>query len=119
MAAAGFIGRLVFFTGGLLVWAAHFTFLYGFHALVCARPGTGTVTPGVVAVTIGAATLVAIAVNVAILLMAMRGQGPGISGEEDPAMRQFWRFGTAMVAAFSLVAIVWSGIPVLVIPPCA
>jgi hypothetical protein len=120
MADERIVGRLVFLLGGFLVWAGHLTFLYGFHALVCARPNTGTETPGmnVVPLTIGAATLIAIGLNLAILLTAIRGRGPGIGGESDTAIRQFWRYGTAVVAGFSLLAVAWSGFPVIVIRSC-
>jgi hypothetical protein len=120
MAEAGFVGRLVFFLGGLLVWAAHFTFLYGFHALVCARPGAGTTALGfsVVSMTIGVATVIAVGIIAAIGVTAMRGRGPGIRTETVPALREFWRYGTVVIAAFSLVAVIWSGIPALVVLPC-
>jgi hypothetical protein len=119
MAEASIVGRLVFLLGGFLVWAAHLTFLYGFHALVCARPNSGTEAADIsVPMVAGAATVIALGADVVILLTAVRGRGPGIGGEPDPALRRFWRYGTALVAGFSMIAVAWSGLPVLVIRSC-
>ncbi len=85
---------------GVLVWALHFTAVYGFTAIACAR-GFGASAPWVV----GAATVVAAAVAIGIIVTHLSSE--------------FTRWMTAAVAGCALVAIVWEGIPALMVPTCA
>jgi hypothetical protein len=88
-------------SSGVLVWAAHFTVVYGFTALACAR-GFGGAAPWVV----GVATLVAAAAAVLVLLTHLS--------------QEFTRWITAALAAAALLAILWEGLPALLLPnPCA
>jgi hypothetical protein len=85
---------------GVVLWALHFTVVYGFTALACAR-GFGAAAPWVV----GVATLVAAALAIAIIVTHLSSE--------------FTRWMTAALAAFALVAIVWEGIPAFIVPTCA
>lgn len=85
---------------GILVWALHFTIIYGYTALACAR-GLGASAPWVV----GAATVVAAAAAIAIIATHLSAE--------------FTRWMTASVAALALLAIVWEGLSPLWAPPCA
>lgn len=85
---------------GVVLWALHFTVVYGFTALACAR-GFGAAAPWVV----GVATLVAAALAIAIIVTHLSAE--------------FTRWMTAALAAFALVAIVWEGIPAFIVPTCA
>jgi hypothetical protein len=85
---------------GVALWALHFAVVYGFTAIACAR-GFGGAAPWVV----GVATAAAAAAAVAIILAHL-----------SP---EFTRWMTAAVAGVALVAIVWEGIPALIIPTCA
>ena len=88
-------------SSGVIVWALHFTVVYGFTALACAR-GFGGVAPWVV----GVATLVAAAAAVVVLLTHFS--------------CEFTRWLTAAIAAAALLAILWEGLPALLVPnPCA
>jgi uncharacterized membrane protein YoaK (UPF0700 family) len=92
--------RALWISSGPLVWALHFTALYGFAALACAR-GFAQVLPWVVA----AATLVAGALAGALVLRhARRGD--------------FIDWLTAALAAFALLAIAWQAVPAFVVPSC-
>jgi hypothetical protein len=84
---------------GVIVWAAHFGLIYGIAGFACAR-GYGEAVPW----TIGAATLVAAAAAGAIILAHL-----------SP---EFTRWMTAAVAGLALVAIVWEGLAVLLVPAC-
>lgn len=119
MAEARFVSRITFLTGGLLVWAVHFTLVYGLNTLACTRlDGTSVLGVRVVPVAIGIATVVAAGLNLLLLASALRGRGPGIADEHDASVRHFWRFGTGMIAALGLVAVVWGGLPALIVNPC-
>jgi hypothetical protein len=118
---AGFIARLTFLPGGLLVWAAHFLFAYGLNGLACARgfDRAELFGFGLVPLILAVATLAALTAACIILVLALLGRGPGIAAETEGGVRDFWRFGTAIVAAFSIIAVIWTAIPALIIAPCA
>lgn len=118
---AGFVRKIAFLFGGLVVWAAHFLLVYGANGVVCARKLAGTVVGGIgiVPAIVAGATIVAVAAVGAIGLAALAGRGPGIAGEPDPGLRAFWRFTTLTIAGLALVSILWTAVPVLVIRPCS
>ena len=93
--------RALWISSGILLWALHFTAIYGFTALACARD-----FPRAVPWVIGAATLVAAALAVALIATRWRRRG------------DFLDWITAGVAAFALLAILWEAFPVLVVPAC-
>jgi hypothetical protein len=92
--------QALWISSGVVVWALHFTLIYGFTALACAR-GFGAAAPWVV----GAATLVAAALAVALVLTNLD--------------REFTRWMTAAVAAAALLAILWEGLPAVMVQACA
>jgi hypothetical protein len=84
---------------GVLVWAAHFGAIYASTSVACAR-GFDAAVPWAV----GAATLAAAGAAGAIVVTHW-----------SP---EFTRWLVAAVAAVALLAIVWEGLVVLVVPPC-
>jgi len=87
---------------GIVLWAVHFTFLYGFTALACAR-GFAEALPWVA----GLASLLAAVAALALIVFGWR-RRQGFHG---------WM--TAGVAAFALLAIAWETLSVYLLPPCA
>jgi hypothetical protein len=87
---------------GAVVWAAHFTILYGITALACARAAAGVAPWG-----IALATAVGVAVASAIALRAY------------PRRDEFVHWITAAVAAIAVVAMLWEGVAGLVSRSCA
>jgi hypothetical protein len=53
-----------------------------------------------------------------IATLALLGRGPGVGGEPVEAVRHFWHRGAASIAGLSIVAILWAGLPVLLLAPC-
>jgi hypothetical protein len=99
---------------GLLIWGAHFLFIYIFTALACARRfyylswlGIGIV-PWVVAL----ATVAALGGTLAILWSAWRNLRKGYA---TPA---FIDWMTLAFGGLALVAILWEALPVLLVPIC-
>jgi membrane associated rhomboid family serine protease len=86
---------------GIVVWAAHFTLLYGFAALACAR-GFAQALPWVA----GAAGALAAALAAAIVVVNLR--------RDD----RFEAWLGASVAALALLAIVWETLPVFMLGAC-
>ena len=89
-------------SSGMIVWALHFTVLYGITALACARD-----FPRAVPWTVAIGTLVAALAATAVLVRGYR------------LRADFTGWLSAGVAAAALVAIVFEGYAGLVVPPCA
>lgn len=94
------MSTLVRLSSGVVVWALHFAVVYGFTALACAR-GFGHAAPWFV----GAATAVAALLATVVLLKNL--------GAE------FTRWMGAALAAAALLAILWEGLPALMVDACA
>lgn len=121
MDAPGFVRKLSFFLSGFILWAVHFVTLYSINGLACARgfamePVAGT---NISVMSVAVATAIAALALLAVLFLAAAGRGPGISQETDESLRRFWRYGTIAIALLGIVAVLWSGLPALIIRPCA
>lgn len=92
--------RALWMSSGVIVWALHFAAVYGFTALACAR-GFGAAAPWAV----GVATALAAALAIALIARNLDGE--------------FTRWMTAAIAATALLAILWEGLPALMVTPCA
>jgi len=82
------------------LWALHFTAIYGFTALACARGFAGAVPW-----TVGAMSALAALLAVFLLISNLSAR--------------FERWMTAALAAFALVAIVFETLTVVLVPACA
>lgn len=89
----------------VIVWAAHFTVIYGFTALACARHMTGVV-PWVV----GAASAAAVLALVAVAVRA------GIRAARTSLLPDFLALGLGALAA---IAVVWEASSLLGVAACA
>jgi hypothetical protein len=121
MSDRGFIGKMLFMTGGLIVWAAHFAIVYGFTAVVCAKrfAAVHVLGIGIIPVVIGAATLLAWAITGALLWSALSRPVPLPSARNGEVTEDFLQHTAAIIAALSLVAIAWNALPVLLVDPCS
>jgi hypothetical protein len=93
--------RALWIVSGIAVWALHFSVIYGFAAIACARGFVQAVPWG-----IGAATLLAIVVIAGILLHSY------------PRRGEFVDQMAAGLAALTLVAVLFQAAPVLWFPTC-
>ena len=93
--------RTLHLASGVLIWTAHFFFIYGFTGLACAR-GWQASLPW----TVGIATLLAAA---AAALVAVR----GLRARDD-----FEQGMAAGLAGLALVAILWEGVSVVAVGSC-
>ena len=98
-------------SAGAIIWAVHFTAIYGYSALACARgfndEGTGLISA--VPWVIGLATVIAAALTLALIV-------PVVRARKTASFTDWMRAG---LAAFALNAIVLEGIAVLWVPVCA
>ena len=93
--------RALWITSGIVVWALHFTVIYGFAAIACARGFAGAVPWA-----IGAATVLAATLTVVIMVRGYARRS------------EFVHWMATALAALSLVAILFQSAPVLWFPNC-
>jgi hypothetical protein len=86
---------------GIVIWALHFSIIYGLTGLACAR-GYGQTIPGLVAISS------AIAASVAAVVVA--------KGFRRRSAFIGWM--SASIAAFALIAIVYETVAALLTPSC-
>ena len=101
---------------GMIAWAAQFTLIYGATAIACARGYEGAWLLGmrVIPLTIVGVTLAALGVTGFVLARALAAR----RGTEPTDSTEFLNAATILIAGLSLVAILWQGLPALIVPPC-
>jgi tetrahydromethanopterin S-methyltransferase subunit D len=93
--------RTLWIASGIVVWALHFTFVYGFTALACARG-----FPRGIPWALAAAALAAGALAAAIMVKGYRGRS------------QITDWLSAAVAGLALIAIAYETMAGFLSPPC-
>ncbi len=118
MSNIGFLRASFILGGGLSVWAAHFTILYAFNALACARGAARAQVgePNLVAVVATGATMAAAVALTFVIVVAIR-TPVAAAHRNDPA--RFLRFISIAGAGLAGVAIIFNLLAALLIPPCA
>lgn len=104
-----FLRRVLRATLPLLVWIAYFAFSYGLAAAQCAPGGLRAGGPD--RLLLGATTLAALAV---CALLAWRGRRELFDRQAGLAQRV-----GAVLAVLALVAVGWTGLPLLLVGGCA
>ena len=114
MANRSFLAVLFSVLAGAVIWAIHFTIVYGFTSVACAR-GLGT---GMVPLTIAVATGVAALAAAVVMVRSLRPVGPGAPDSNHAPAADFIRWITAAVAGLALVVMILEGLRVAPVPPC-
>jgi hypothetical protein len=96
-----FVEATLRMSAGVIIWSLHFLAVYGVTGLACARGRPDVVAPGV-----AIATALACAALVPLI----------VAGYRRRTVFEHWL--SATVGAFALVAIVYEGIPVLLVRSC-
>ncbi len=120
MGDTDFIRKSLFMIGGLLIWGAHFGLIYAFNSLACTRhfASQSYFGFGIVTLTVIGTTIVALGGVFVILLLAFWRRGPARASRDQKPVNHFMRYTTMTIAALSLVAVAWNGLPALMVPPC-
>ena len=118
-ANGSFAPRVLLACAGLLIWGAHFLFVYVFAALACARAFASMrlIGVGVVPLAILASTVAALLLLAWLSRRAWRGESRVHA--TDPDTPRFLRYVGAALAIYSAAAILLQALPVLIIPVCA
>jgi len=95
------VSRILFMSSGVVVWALHFSAIYGVTGLACARAWTWLVAPSAAFST--ALAFIAIGVILAVAL---------------PRRAQFEYWMSACLAGFALAGIAFEALAVLLVPVC-
>lgn len=111
----GFPRAALFAAAGLLIWAADFLFVYVFAAIACARGFDGVTVLGarVVPLASAAATLVALIATGLVIAAGARRAATG-----DPSNGAFLGAVAMATALLALIAIVFTGLPGLLLRSC-
>ena len=104
-------------TSGLVFWAAQFTIIYGMTAVACARGWWRISLFGldIVRAGIAAATLLAFAATALVLWQALARS----RAARNESSELFVATVTLWVCGLALVAIVYNGLPPLILPACS
>jgi hypothetical protein len=114
------VGKLLFMSGGLLIWALHFTVIYGFTTVACVGSFATTTIfgMGVVPFTIAIVTVASWAGVGAILWLTLARPVPPHGRWLSDSSERFFRYTSASIAILSFFAIAWNALPGLVLKPC-
>ena len=93
--------RILVMSSGVMVWALHFTAIYGITGLACARGWQSLVLPSIMV-----ATAIAAIASVSIIAAGLRRR----------AEFEYWM--STSIAALGLVAIVWEALAAFMVPIC-
>ena len=112
MAERRFTAKTLFLFAGLLIWAAHFIFVYSANAVACARGLEAIKVLGadLVPFTVSLATLAALAAAGYVLVSALAWKGPLTDEPHDDPTSAFARQITIALTLLSIIAIVLSAL---------
>jgi hypothetical protein len=112
-------GQVLLMLAGLLAWAAQFTFIYGTTSTLCGRGWAGATILGIgsVQALVLIATLTALIITASALAWSLRAFGE--MQDHAVAADRFMSHAGALINGFSLLVILWQGLPAFILPACA
>lgn len=99
-----FVWRLLIAMHGFVIWAAHFFGLYGLNTVATMLPSPSLVEPIAIGLTVFAA----------VALVALAAFCHAAKAASDTA--RFLKVVTLMSSALALVAVIWTAIPLVLLP---
>lgn len=106
-----------------ILWALYFVLIYSTHGAGCAagmRQGLADFGP--LSLLLGASTLIAVALQAAVGVLAYRAwrRIKHHNKDSDPdSQASFLAYTAFLNAALFFVATIWIGLPILILEPCA
>jgi hypothetical protein len=108
---------LLLILGGPLIWAVHFSIMYGAVTLLCKSASVDNSARFLIFATLG--TLIAIAALLTLLARQLIEAGRERTGTDARDGSRFLRRSSVLLAAAALLAVVWSTFPVIMLPACS
>ncbi len=111
------VGALWLYLSGPIVWAAHFSLLYGLEAAICSGLGRSSLENKfwLVALGLTAVALITMLCFVAWQLRLRRHDHKAANKLNRPP---FLRDMSIALVALSMIGVLWSTLPALVLPVC-
>ena len=111
--------QVMLMLAGLIAWAVQFTLIYGATSTLCGREWTGTTMLGMgnVQAIILATTILAFVVTTIALAWSLRTHAQ--IGNQTSTADRFMGHTGALINGFSLLVILWQGVPAFILPACA
>jgi hypothetical protein len=116
---AGRTGQVILMLAGLIAWAVQFTVIYGATSTLCGREwaaatflGVGSVQAFVLIV-----TLTALIVTAFALAWSLRTYGQ--MRDQAVTADRFMSHAGVLINGFSLLVVLWQGLPAFILPACA
>ena len=113
-------GQVLLMLAGLMAWALQFTLIYGATSTLCGREwadarllGLGVVQASILIVTLAALTATGIAFAWSLREYRLA-EHPRASAAD-----RFMIQTAVLINGFSLIVILWQGIPAFILPACA
>jgi hypothetical protein len=112
--------QVLLMLGGLIAWAVQFTVVYGVTSTLCGRGWADATLLGfrVVPATIVVTTLLMLAVTGIFLIISLRIYRQ-VRDEPVATADLFMSQASVLINGFSLVVLLWHGVPAFVLPSCA
>ena len=113
-------GQVLLMLAGLIAWALQFTLIYGATSTLCGREWANATLLGlgIVQASILIATLAALAGTGAAFAWSLWEYRWTEARQTSPADR-FMIQTAVLINGFSLIVILWQGIPAFILPACA
>jgi hypothetical protein len=111
------VGELWLYLGGPIVWAAHFSLLYGIEAVICSGFGRSSLKSQfwLIALGLTAVALITLLCFIAWQL-ALRRRDYNATNKTDRS--SFLRDMSIALVALAMIGVLWSTMPALVLPVC-
>ena len=113
-------GQVLLMIAGLIAWALQFTLIYGATSTLCGREWADArlLGLGVVPAVILFATVAALAMTAAAFAWSFK-EYRWMEVRQASAADRFMIQTAVLINGFSLIVILWQGIPAFILPACA
>jgi multisubunit Na+/H+ antiporter MnhC subunit len=113
-------GQVLLMNAGLLAWAVQFTLIYAITSTLCGRGWADATLLSfeVVPAAILSATLVTFAATAIALVLSLRAYRR-VEAQSASVTDDFLSHAAILINGYSLIVILWHGVPAFILPACA
>ena len=110
------VGALWLYLSGPIVWAAHFSLLYGLEAAICSGPGGSSLESQFWLIALGLTAAALILLCFVAWQLALRRHDHNAANKTNKS--PFLRDLSIALVALATIGVLWSTLPALVLPVC-